>query len=62
MQLKVLACYVCYAKFILENYELWARGGEEEEETAVTSCETLVKDHSQWESFLTRTSNNSFCR
>lgn len=32
MQLKVLACYVCYAKLIPENYELWARG----EETAVT--------------------------
>ena len=33
MQLKVLACYVYYAKLIPENYELWARGGEE---TAVT--------------------------
>jgi len=32
MQLKVIACYVSYAKFIPENYELWARG----EETVVT--------------------------
>jgi len=26
MQLKVLACYVCYAKFIPENYELGPEG------------------------------------
>lgn len=28
MQLKVLTCYLWYAKLIPENYELWARGEE----------------------------------